>query len=251
MQARAQTPPPEQVEEGARLYAENCAVCHGPDGEGRVGVTLAKNWPSIRPDATVKNAIANGVDGSPMPAWSQENGGPLTEAEIDALTAFILTLGSAGFPELMDFPTPTAHPPITPVAEVEGNPNNGAVLYAENCAMCHGDQGEGRIGATLAKDWPSIRPDLSIKTVIQNGVDGSPMVAWSQEKGGPMSEAQINDLVAYIVVLPNTGAPAEAPPAAPSEPQAPAWLLGVVGLGLFFLALIVVVGGVLLFQRRN
>jgi mono/diheme cytochrome c family protein len=239
------------VEEGARLYAENCAVCHGADGEGRVGVTLAKNWPSIRPDATVKNAIANGVDGSPMPAWSQENGGPLTETEIDALTAFILTLGPAGFPELMDFPTPTAHLPITPMAEVEGDPNNGAILYAENCAMCHGDQGEGRVGATLAKDWPSIRPDLSIKTVIQNGVGGSPMPAFSQENGGPLSETQINDVVAYVVALPNTGSPAEAQPAAPSEPQAPAWLLGVVGLGLFFLALIVVIGGVLLFQRRH
>jgi hypothetical protein len=26
-----------------------------------------------------------------MPAWSQENGGPLSEAEIDDITAFVLT----------------------------------------------------------------------------------------------------------------------------------------------------------------
>ncbi len=43
----------------------------------------------------------------------------------------------------------------------------GARLYAENCAVCHVSQGEGRVGVTLAKAWPSIRPDLSIKTTIQ------------------------------------------------------------------------------------
>ncbi|NOZ26908.1 MAG: c-type cytochrome [Chloroflexi bacterium] len=48
--SRAQGPPQAELELGARLYAENCAVCHGPNGEGRVGATLAKNWPSIRAD---------------------------------------------------------------------------------------------------------------------------------------------------------------------------------------------------------
>ena len=73
-----------QYEEGARLYAENCAVCHGPNGEGRVGATLNKNWPAIRPEATVKTIIENGVEGAVMPAWSQKNGGPLTDAEIES-----------------------------------------------------------------------------------------------------------------------------------------------------------------------
>ncbi|HZD55418.1 MAG TPA: c-type cytochrome, partial [Anaerolineales bacterium] len=58
-----------QIEEGARLFAENCAVCHGPDGKGRIGATLAKDWPSIRPDLEIKTTISRGVAGSPMPAW--------------------------------------------------------------------------------------------------------------------------------------------------------------------------------------
>ena len=97
-QGSAQAPSPEQLEEGARLYAENCAVCHGPNGEGRVGATLAKDWPAIRPDMTVRNVIVNGVSGSPMPAWSEVKGGPLTDAQIDALTAFILSWQTGGYP---------------------------------------------------------------------------------------------------------------------------------------------------------
>ena len=63
--ARAEEPAQDPTTElGARLYGENCAVCHGPEGQGRVGATLAKDWPSIRPDLTVKTIIANGVPGS-------------------------------------------------------------------------------------------------------------------------------------------------------------------------------------------
>ncbi len=63
-EAHAQTAEPDPQELGAQLYAENCAVCHGSDGQGRVGATLAKDWPSIRPDLTVKSIIETGVPGS-------------------------------------------------------------------------------------------------------------------------------------------------------------------------------------------
>ena len=197
--ARAQSD--EQFELGARLYAKNCEVCHGPNGEGRVGATLAKNWPSIRPDLTVKTIIENGVPGSVMPAWGRVNGGPLSDAEIEALMVFILSWQTGGAPTFVPAMTATSRPPITPVAFVQGDPNQGAVLFDQNCAVCHGLEGEGRIGATLAKNWPSIRPDLAVKTTIENGVSGSVMPAWSQVNGGPLNESQIDDLVAYILTL--------------------------------------------------
>jgi mono/diheme cytochrome c family protein len=250
MRANAQTPSPDQLKEGARLYAENCAVCHGPKGEGRVGATLAKNWPSIRPDITVHNIIANGIAQSPMPAWSQAKGGPLTEEQIGALTGFLLSWETGGFPEILIVPSATAHPPITPVAEVQGDPNHGAALYGENCVMCHGPKGEGRIGATLAKAWPSVRPDISIKTTIMDGVEGSPMPAWSQAKGGPLSENDINDLVAYVLSLPHTVSPDQAETPTAQVAGAPSWAQGLAGLALFVVVLVVVIGGILLFQKR-
>ena len=53
-----------------------------------------------------------------------------------------------------------------------------------------GKEGKGRIGATLAKNWPSIRPDMTVGTIVKNGVSGTAMLAWSQNNGGPLSDEE-------------------------------------------------------------
>ena len=241
---------PELLKQGAELYTHNCLVCHGEQGKGRVGATLAKNWPSIRPDLELKNIISTGVPGSPMPAWSDAKGGPLSTAQIEAIAAYILTWESGEPFQYVPEVQPTARPPITALPEVEGNPNNGAVLFDHNCAMCHGANGQGRIGAKLSKDWSGIRPDLSVKATISNGVSGSPMPAWSQEKGGPLSEAEINDLTAFILTLPKTPGQEIAPTS--SAMDAPvSGLSGLAGLLITLVIFGVVVGIILLAQRKN
>jgi mono/diheme cytochrome c family protein len=243
----------EDLELGASLFAENCAVCHGANGEGRVGATLAQNWPSIRPDLTIRSAIERGVPGSPMPAWSEENGGPLTVPEIDALVAYILSW-ETGEPRLIPTVQSSPRPVISPVPEVEGDPNHGAVLYDQNCAVCHGQNLEGRVGATLAKDWPSIRPDLQIKTIITNGVQGSPMPAWSQENGGPLSETEINDLVAFVVSQADEGPDTveDVQPTPAFLGQTPgSWLTGWGGILLAVIGFIVLVGLAIILQARQ
>jgi len=65
--------------------------------------------------------------------------------------------------------------------------------------MCHGANGEGRIGATLSKDWPSIRPELTVRAIIEAGVPGTVMPAWSQKNGGKLDYWQIDALVYYIL----------------------------------------------------
>ena len=196
-----ENPDDETIEIGARLYSENCSVCHGIDGKGRVGANLDKNWPSIRPDLRVRSVIASGVPGSFMPAWSTENGGPLSETEIDAITMYILSWQTEG--SEMIYPTPTAivREPIEALPGISGDPNRGAVLFDQDCAVCHGQDGQGRIGATIAKDWPSVRPDLRVKSTIERGVAGTVMPGWSQDFGGPLSDDEIDDLVAYILTL--------------------------------------------------
>ncbi len=116
-----------------------------------------------------------------MPAWSQKNGGPFDEEQIGALVSYILIWESVG-PILIP-PTPTFIPReiLTPPPDVTGDPVEGAKLYDQNCLVCHGPYGQGRVGATLAKDWPSIRPDLEIKATIERGVTGSVVPAWGQE----------------------------------------------------------------------
>jgi mono/diheme cytochrome c family protein len=248
-QTRAQTSPSGQLELGARLFAENCAVCHGENGQGRVGATLAKNWPSIRPDLTVHSIIENGISGSVMPAWGQANGGPFSSEEIDALVLYILSWQTSGPPQGTPRPTATPRPPISPVPNVVGEPNQGAVLFDQNCAVCHGANAQGRVGANLAKNWPGIRPDLSIKNTIQNGVSGSVMPAWSQTNGGPLSDANINDLVAFILSLPHTQV--DQPAETPAAPTAASWLQGWGGVVIFFVLLVLIVSGALIVQRQN
>jgi len=237
-----------QLQEGAELYLANCQVCHGEKGQGRVGATLAQNWPSIRPDLTIRNVITVGVPGSPMPAWSQAYGGPLSETQIESLVAYILSW-ETGQPFVYEPAwTPTPHPPITPVADIEGDPNVGVLLFDENCTVCHGLTGEGRIGATLAKDWPSIRPDLTVRNVISNGVSGSVMPAWSQANGGPLTDQEIADITAYILTLPPTRIDSGLPIPTPTETGGMSGFAGIV----VTLALFAIVFGIVIFvTTRN
>jgi mono/diheme cytochrome c family protein len=247
--ALAQEPDPAQLALGARLYNENCLVCHGVNGQGRIGATLAKDWPSVQPELTIVSTIVNGVGGSVMPAWGQANGGPLTNEEINALVAYILSWQTGGILQLTPPPTPTAFPPITPIPGVEGDPNAGAALFAQNCAACHGDKGQGRIGATLAKDWSGIRPDLAVKGTISNGVSGSVMPAWSQAKGGPLSELDINNLVAFIMTLPAQPDQSQPTPAPTSTTST--FFTGWGGVLVFVVLLIAVIAIALVAQRRQ
>ena len=188
-------------ENGARLYLENCAVCHGLDGKGRQGAMLAKPFASVQPEAFVRQVLLTGVIGATMPAWSQEGGGPLTDKEIEDLIAFVVSLGGEQAPSL---PTPTLVV-ITPVPTRRGeagDPNRGVLVYVENCFVCHGEDGRGRIGARLAKAFPAISPSAFIKEVTIRGIDGSVMPAWLNTMGGPLTLREVNDVAAYVASLP-------------------------------------------------
>ncbi len=233
------------AERGAQLYAENCAACHGDRGEGRVGATLRKDFPSINPAAFLKQTISNGVRGSVMPAWSKASGGPLDDSQIDDIIAYIQSW-TGGQP----IPLPTVAPAPTGQArptEIPGDPVKGAALYAQNCRMCHGDAGEGWTGARLNKDFPSSDPNAYLRQTISNGIRNSVMPAWSQAHGGPLTDQEINDIVALIRTW--TG-----PPTQTSQPQPPArtgvrigdWLTWV-GVALL---VVLLVGLALVFGRR-
>jgi cytochrome c oxidase cbb3-type subunit 3 len=77
---------------GKKLFADNCAVCHGPAGKGdrRVGAPNLTDgiWLYGSDKATIVDGLWNGR-GSVMPAWT----GRLDDTAIKAVTVFVHTLG--------------------------------------------------------------------------------------------------------------------------------------------------------------
>ncbi len=97
------------------------------------------------------------------------------------------------------------------LAQEGGDPERGAELYLTYCAMCHGDDGRGRIGANL-QNFPGIDPGALIEQVVREGVEGSVMPAWGEVNGGPLSDADIEDISTYLTgVLSGTSPVAPAP----------------------------------------
>ena len=73
------------------------------------------------------------------------------------------------------------------------------VLYASNCAGCHGLNGTG--GAAVSLNDPvflAIADDVAIRRTATNGVPGTPMPAFAQSAGGMLTDKQIDAIVSGI-----------------------------------------------------
>jgi cytochrome c oxidase cbb3-type subunit 3/ubiquinol-cytochrome c reductase cytochrome c subunit len=78
----------------------------------------------------------------------------------------------------------------------------GAELYGRMCAVCHGPNGEGYKADEAPKianpDFLGSATDEFLRTVIANGRTGSTMSAWAVERGGPLSSADITELIKFM-----------------------------------------------------
>jgi mono/diheme cytochrome c family protein/rhodanese-related sulfurtransferase len=71
---------------GGEIYARECTACHGENGEGGIGTALGNPvMLSLTSDHFLRHTIVHGRDGTPMPAFGER----LSDAEIDAVTAFL------------------------------------------------------------------------------------------------------------------------------------------------------------------
>ncbi len=73
---------------------------------------------------------------------------------------------------------------------------NAAVLYKENCAACHGDNGRRGVAIALANPvYLAIAGADNLRTVTAKGVSGTMMPAFSEKYGGSLTDQQIDALV--------------------------------------------------------
>ena len=72
---------------GAEIYATNCLVCHGPELEGGIGVSLVDDeWIHGSQASDVVSVLRNGVLDKGMPAWGQI----LSPEQINQVASYIL-----------------------------------------------------------------------------------------------------------------------------------------------------------------
>jgi mono/diheme cytochrome c family protein len=170
---------------GHDLYAENCATCHGEDGEGGSGPAFnSRGFLRTASDEALFNLTRTGIPGTAMPAWGQSFGGPFTDQEIAEMVAFIRAW------------EPTA-PEITPV-EIVPDAIRGAGVYARTCFVCHGEYGLGTEDGPPLNDQARLEKfdDAWYRNTIARGRPAKGMPTW----GTVLSPAQINDLVALMAV---------------------------------------------------
>ena len=104
----------------------------------------------------------------------------------------------------------------------QGDAATGASVFLQNCTTCHGAQGEG-------VDAPALRNNKFIQTgtdqqifdTIAGGRPGTEMPAWLQVNGGPLTNNQIANVVAYLHTLQNVSPMPTAMPMAPEPTETP------------------------------
>lgn len=173
---------------GRVAFADNCAPCHGAGGGG------AKGYPNLNDDdwlwggklADIQQTITHGARATDdkgrqgnMPAFGRD--GTLKPNEISAVADYARTLSGL---------TPEAGADLT----------LGKKVFADNCAVCHGEDGKGNreLGAPNLTDkiWLYGSDKQTIMAGIQNG-RGGVMPNW----GNRLPEPTIKALTVYVHTL--------------------------------------------------
>jgi cytochrome c oxidase cbb3-type subunit III len=174
--------------QGKAAFANNCAPCHGAGAAG------GKGYPNLNDDdwlwggtlTEIRNTIAHGVrSGDPeghesaMPAFGKA--GMLPAGDIVTVANYVRSLSGLA---------------VRPGADLA----RGAKIFADNCAVCHGDTGKGNrdLGAPDLSDkiWLYGSDEATIVETIANG-RGGVMPAWS----GRLDPATINALTVFVHTL--------------------------------------------------
>jgi|SRR5690554_1687412 len=168
---------PEAMKMGLRLFANNCAVCHGADGGGNFGFPnlTDHDWLYGGDPETIKKSITDGRRGA-MPPW----GAVIGEDGIHATAEYVLSLNDREHD-----------------AELA---SAGAAHYAQNCVVCHGAEGKGNqvMGAPdLTNDiWLYGGEPQDIRQTLREGRNG---VMPAQKE--LLKESRIHLLAAYVFSL--------------------------------------------------
>lgn len=170
------------------MYQEYCALCHGKDREGYA----ADNAPSLRSKSLLASSkgtnflrytIQYGRGESAMAGYYDQLGGPLTLIEIELLLKWLEE--EAG----IEKPIELSRDPVA------GDIELGKRVYETNCAICHGDNGEGITAPALGNSMLlATATDDFLRYAIKEGRDSTPMLAYKNV----LKENEIDGVTAFL-----------------------------------------------------
>jgi mono/diheme cytochrome c family protein len=191
----------DRVLDFATLYGQNCAGCHGADGQfGPAPPLDDPTFLAIVPDTVLSMIVAEGRPGTPMPAFSRESGGPLTGEQVKALAGGIKSRWKAEAPK----EPPPAY--LVPGSKSQGDPGRGRRVFARACAPCHGEEGlggEGKVGPINDPSFLALISDQAIRRYIITGRPDLGMPGFAGKWGRPadfrpLTPADVADLVELV-----------------------------------------------------
>jgi ubiquinol-cytochrome c reductase cytochrome c subunit len=170
------------VNEGQKLFASNCATCHGLNAEG------TSEGPSLIGVGSAAVDFQVGTGRMPMAAQgpqAEEKPSQFSDSQIDAMAAYVASLGAG----------PSV--PSKKYTEGGGDAAAGAELFRINCAMCHNVAGAG--GAlTEGKYAPNLK-SVSGKHIYEAMATGPQnMPVFNDMNITPKQKADIITYLKYI-----------------------------------------------------
>jgi ubiquinol-cytochrome c reductase cytochrome c subunit len=188
----------EQVQVGRQLFLEGCSSCHGLEGQGIAADNASggNGGPSLIGvgAASVDFQVSTGRMPLAVPEAQAGRKTPIyTESEIDALAAYVATLGPG---------------PANPTEEelnLEGaNIAEGGEIFRTNCTQCHNFAGSG--GALTNGQYAPSLMDATPEQIWQAMITGpQQMPVFSSETITPEDKKNLIAYVQSLKVEPNNG----------------------------------------------
>src|SRR5215831_1587277 len=198
---------PAEIKDFNQLYTQSCAGCHGVDG--KLGAARSLNdslYLAFVTDEAMREAISKGRPGTNMPAFSEQDGGHLTDQQIELLVTGMRSSWSrpdefkgVELPRYRgdETSTTTGTSNISGGASETSDASRGATTYKTYCASCHGTNGDGgSAGSIVDPNFLNLVSDQGLRTTVVVGRADLGKPDWrSNLPGHPMSPQEINEVV--------------------------------------------------------
>jgi len=194
---------PEQVLDFPTLYSQNCAACHGANGQNGAAISLANPvYLAIAGTQNIARITADGVPNTAMPPFARSKGGMLTDRQIIVLAEGMQK--AWGNPAALGGQTPPAY-----TSTASGNSANGQKAFATYCAQCHGaDATSGKspsgqtLGSLVDPAYLALISDQGLRTLTLAGQFDKTPHDWrsyqSSSAAHPLTDQDVTDIVAWL-----------------------------------------------------